>query len=189
MNSSVENLVNELHDLSILNFSVNKNPIQTFWLDKEMKARQIGNTKDNNCWYIPLCSKETVVLYGIGKIGKSIFQLIKSVLKNKLVAICDNNYNSKIYYNIPVFTQDECLQKFPNATFLITPQSGFLSIALSLWDNGVERQNIFVYNNKKNRLDGDFRQSLKNISCVFTIIWCKICNYIWDWASREKSIL
>ena len=108
--------------------------------------------------------EEDVVLYGVGKIGKEILAGLKFFHYNRIVAICDNYASSSFYDNIPVYKQFECLKRFPNSCYLISVQSGYFEIALSLKLAGVKDENIYWYDNlRKKVISGNNSVFTKNV--------------------------
>lgn len=104
-----------------------------------------------------LTELQGIVVYGIGKIGSSLLNVFPSEIMDKVLAICDNGYQGKIYMsrgrNFPVYNHAECMDSFRYASYLITVQTGFLKIARKLLDDGVLPERILFFDNARHRIE------------------------------------
>ena len=104
----------------------------------------------NNSDFAFFSEIKNVVLYGLGSVGKSIFDSLSIYKDFSFFAICDNGCEYTEYKGVPLFKHDECLRKCKDAAYLITPQKEYLEIMFRLLDDGVEPKKIMFFNKAKN---------------------------------------
>ena len=93
--------------------------------------------------------KKNVVLYGIGNVGKKLFNRLSSYNDFQFLAVCDNSCVIDFYEGIPVYTHEKCVSLYKDAIYLVTPQSGYIQIILRLLDDDVKLEHILFFNNQK----------------------------------------
>lgn len=93
------------------------------------------------------CSE--IVIYGVGKAGKNLYEYIKKNKSFNIVAFCDNNCEEDIYYGIPILKHGECIAEYRNALYVITPQKVMNEIKELLIYDGICKEHIICYNMKK----------------------------------------
>lgn len=97
---------------------------------------------------------EKVIIYGIGKIGKRVFEKCKKLGNDflKKTIICDNDFKEDTYCGIPVLRHQECVLKYPDAMYIITVQRSCVSIIADLIKDNIKAENIKFYNASANKI-------------------------------------
>lgn len=101
---------------------------------------------------LDLCEIEgmsSIVIYGLGKVGKNLAKKIKEKYSDKIVAICDNHVDYINYEGISIFKHEECIRNYPQAVYIITVQKLFISIVADLLNSGICKKNIKFYDSAR----------------------------------------
>lgn len=88
--------------------------------------------------------EKSFVLYGYGKIGKSIYTMLKNEIN--LCAICDRNLKNMMVDSYQIKDINICVEKFKDSIYLITPQKGYIDIAIELIKFNIKKENIYFFN-------------------------------------------
>ncbi len=97
---------------------------------------------------------EKYVVYGLGKVGKSVVKKVQEIKDENLVAICDNNYPDRKYKGYEVCEHEECISKYKDVKYVITVQAHFLDIMRSLMDSGVDFDSLYFYDEARGEILG-----------------------------------
>lgn len=93
-----------------------------------------------------------VIIYGCGKIGKSLFNHIKQIgFENNIVCFCDNTISGE-YGGKEILKHEVCMTKFLDAKFLISVQKDYKNIMRALFISGVEPDMVFIYEEKTGQI-------------------------------------
>ena len=99
-------------------------------------------------------NRNQLVVYGIGKIGKQILNTGDyKKIGDTITVICDNAFEGNEYLNVPVIKHNECVEKYPFATYLVTPQRGYITIISDLVKSGIPTKNIVFWDNSRRRFE------------------------------------
>lgn len=86
-----------------------------------------------------------VVVYGNGLVGKALIDRLPLKEKRRIKAICDNGVQEKEYQTIPILKHEECIEQYPKATYVITPQHQIVGIIRDLLQSGINTEQIKIY--------------------------------------------
>ena len=150
-----ESVLNEINNIMLSSKSVTKqNMLLDLMLDNiELKSHLVDNVKAES---VSSCDngRHSLVIYGIGRIGRYILESGKyKEISKQVVAICDNSFRESHYVNIPVLRHNECIRRYSDALYLVTPQSGFIAIISDLLSSGISKENIVFWNNARKRYE------------------------------------
>lgn len=94
-------------------------------------------------------SKEQLIIFGAGAYGTKLCSfLFNCGCKEKVVAFCDNNVDKygKEIRGVPILSVEDAKNKFPNATFIITPKGAENEITRQLVCLGINIDSISFFN-------------------------------------------
>lgn len=91
----------------------------------------------------------SIIVYGIGKIGKQLFSELLAGGCSQIAAICDNNFQDKIFMGVPVLKHDECMKRYPDAIYIVTIQIDHVQIISDLLKSGIYGKQIVYWGNKR----------------------------------------
>lgn len=110
-----------------------------------LKTKNIDrdNMRDRICQAVGTCS---IVIFGAGVRGGSALNFLLSNHKN-VVAFCDNNKekHTGVTAKMPVLPLDICMNKYPDAIYVIANKYHAEDIRLQLSDVGIEEDRITVF--------------------------------------------
>ena len=86
-----------------------------------------------------------MVVYGNGLVGKALIDRLPLKEKRRIKAICDNGVQEKEYQTIPILKHEECIEQYPKATYVITPQHQIVGIIRDLLQSGINTEQIKIY--------------------------------------------
>ncbi|MFT8318828.1 MAG: FkbM family methyltransferase [Sporolactobacillus sp.] len=107
--------------------------------------------KDDEKGYLYSCVKkakslESIVIFGLGRGGRNVFQLLTEHEIINIEAFCDNNQvkQEQRYEDIPIYSPQISVNNFPEATFIISCVDD-VSARQQLLDLGVSLNRILVF--------------------------------------------
>lgn len=91
---------------------------------------------------------EKIIIFGCGKMGKTLLELISKMYRKKVKAFWDNNYEliGTMYQNIPIMQPEAKVDD--NRLIVISCQQGVEEVKLQLSQLGYHDNDIAVYNSK-----------------------------------------
>ncbi len=111
-----------------------------------------------------IANRKQIVLYGYGKIGKVLAKDVKNCFGYRFVAVCDNGSTEKEFCGRSILKHDDCLKSYPDATYIISVQRGYLGIAAKLLEDGINPEKILFFDSRRKKIEGDFRKSVMTSS-------------------------
>jgi len=108
-------------------------------IDISKYVKSLWNDKFENA------ARKGVVVYGCGKIGKQVIEIICNYSEIDIVAICDNNYRDDSYKNIPVFGHEECIRRYKDNIFIIAIKGEVNNIKNKMQESMLKEENIWAY--------------------------------------------
>lgn len=96
------------------------------------------------------CNPGEYIVYGAGKAGRQALGLLHSAGVS-VAAICDATKCGEID-SISILPPEDCLERFPDAIYLVTPQNDMANIILKLRKEGVPQHRIFCYDYSNDRI-------------------------------------
>ncbi len=90
--------------------------------------------------------REQLVIFGAGVYGELILKDLLDHKANNICCFCDNKQAGTALLGYDVLTPAEAFEKYPQATFVITPRLYENEILWQLDDIGVRATNIIIVN-------------------------------------------
>lgn len=115
--------------------------------DIEDRFRFRANGFHKRDWFYEQIKGSSVVIFGCGKIGKSLLKWFEYA-EDKILCFTDNSetlWNSECN-GYPVLSPKEAAEKYPQALFVVANKSGAEEIKGQLLGMGVAAERILVYN-------------------------------------------
>lgn len=88
--------------------------------------------------------REQLVIFGAGVYGELFLNDLLMHKANNICCFCDNKQSGKVVSGYDVFSPTEAFEKYPNATFVITPRLYENEILWQLDGMGVKVSNIII---------------------------------------------
>ena len=96
--------------------------------------------------------QEGIVLCGAGKAGTKLAAHLANIEGVKILAFCDKSKSGTKEFGIDIVSYEEGIKTHPNAYYVITVQKDFLDIVFDLFNKGIKKSNIAVYDSARQLL-------------------------------------
>lgn len=97
-----------------------------------------------------LKASEQIVLFGAGRYGEAVFDMLRQESIDSVQCFCDNSDKviGNLVCGVKILSPQEAFKRYPNACFIITPKDYENEILRQLVHMGVEIDNIVIFNIK-----------------------------------------
>lgn len=98
--------------------------------------------------------KHTLVFYGFGKFGKKIYSELNALYDEFELVLLDNGKQGTLFEEKSIYGEEECIEKYPDAMYIVTIQKKQISIIGRLLEKGILPEQILFFDGN-NIIGGD----------------------------------